>query len=703
MVEDLFLKKRNAVCSLTTAQSMEPFDLDLLKEGSWSNVLFSLRRYSAEGYKFARTRTPQEIKSDVLSSRRVKHVIEKTAEERNTSVEIVTDEVKAILEEMGHNFNLSSIRLMAVMLRKILCTLFRRVLINREGLERLRDAAKNNPVVFVPSHRSYMDFLLVSFICFTMDIPLPFIAAAADFMNMRVVRTLFRNSGAFYMRRSFMSDPLYWVVFTEYIQNQLQIGDQPLEFFLEGTRSRTGKFLQPRLGVLSMVVDAYTNARVPDVVICPISISYDRILEESLYAYELLGIPKPKESLRGLIRSRSVLTEDYGSIHIHIGELIPLSRFTDGKLNRVDNAAIPRHLFHYLSNDEKKTVKSLGYKVLHDLQKGMIHSSSVLVASIMLQNLQGLHFDKLLEKFTWLKELCLLWHIPIKSAGNTDSVALVNESIDLLKSSLEKTKDGFVRIRDITANAIDGPSSSGQAAKKGEHLANSVRNVKDEAAIHMLLACKRNVILCDFFRTGMFSLSAHKQPSSEKQLVQLFADFEFLMKLLVQEVPPVTEQINENFEYFRETVQLLEHHGSINIRNGKVKILQEKDINFSADIWRPILTAYGITCQFFANFPDGIHEQPLSEIVKQIQDKAAELVLTGDVKFYEVLSLDLLRNSVMALADLRVLNSSKSVDGAVVISVPSSSKVTETLHKIGEYLDLPCSASTLTLPQLSKL
>ena len=93
-----------------------------------------------------------------------------------------------------------------------------------------------------------MDFLLVSFVCFSTDIPLPFIAAAADFMNMRVVRTLFRNSGAFFMRRSFMSDPLYWVVFTEYIQNQLQFGDQPLEFFLEGTRSRTGKFLQPRLG-----------------------------------------------------------------------------------------------------------------------------------------------------------------------------------------------------------------------------------------------------------------------------------------------------------------------------------------------------------------------------------------------------------------------------------------------------------------------
>ena len=67
-------------------------------------------------------------------------------------------------------------------------------------------------------------------------------------MNMRVIRSLFRNSGAFFMRRSFVSDKLYWVIFTEYIQNQLQHGDKPLEFFLEGTRSRTGKFLHPKLG-----------------------------------------------------------------------------------------------------------------------------------------------------------------------------------------------------------------------------------------------------------------------------------------------------------------------------------------------------------------------------------------------------------------------------------------------------------------------
>ncbi|XP_020605928.1 dihydroxyacetone phosphate acyltransferase-like [Orbicella faveolata] len=574
---------------------MEPFDLDLLQEGGWSDLLWSLKRYAPQGYKFALTRTPQQIKSDVLNSRRVQHVIEKTAEEKNATVESVTDEVKAILEEMGHNFNLSSIRVMALMLRKILCTLFRKVLINREGLERLRDAAKNNPVVFIPSHRSYMDFLLVSYICFTMDIPLPFIAAAADFMNMRVIRTLFRNSGAFYMRRSFMSDPLYWVVFTEYIQNQLQNGDQPLEFFLEGTRSRTGKFLQPKLGVLSMVLDLYTNARVPDILICPITFSYDRIPEESLYAYELLGIPKPKESLRGLIKSRSVLTEDYGSIHVHIGELIPLSRFTEGKLNRVHNASIPRHLFHFLSDEEKKVVKSLGYKVLCDLQAGMISSSSVLVASIMLQNLQGLHFDELVEKFTWLKELCHMWSIPIKSAGDSNNVALVSESINFLKSSLEKTENGLVKIRGNKASENREQTAPGKAANNSTHLNHPATNIKDEAAMHMLLACKRNVILYDFFRIGMFSLAAHNQPSSEKHLVQLFADFQFLAKLLVKEVPQVTERTNETFEYFRETTQLLEEHGSISVRNGKVAILQDKDVSFSANMWRPILTAYWVS------------------------------------------------------------------------------------------------------------
>jgi len=295
-----------------------------------------------------------------------------------------------------------------------------------------------------------------------------------------------------------------------------------------------------------------------------------------------------------------------------------------------------------------------------------------------------------------------MWSIPIKSAGDSNNVALVSESINFLKSSLEKTENGLVKIRGNKASENREQTAPGKAANNSTHLNHPATNIKDEAAMHMLLACKRNVILYDFFRIGMFSLAAHNQPSSEKHLVQLFADFQFLAKLLVKEVPQVTERTNETFEYFRETTQLLEEHGSISVRNGKVAILQDKDVSFSANMWRPILTAYWITSQFFVNYPDGNHERPLTEIVRQTQDNAAELVLTGDVKFYEVLSLDLLRNSVMALVELRVLKASKSVDGAVLISVPSSAKAVETCQKIGEFLDLP-SNSSLFSSHLSKL
>ena len=97
-------------------------------------------------------------------------------------------------------------------------------------------------------------------------------------------------------------------------------------------------------------------------------------------------------------------------------------------------------------------------------------------------------------------------------------MALVNESIDFLKSSLEKTENGFVKIRDNRARENRVPGTPTKATNNGAHLNHSATNIKDEAAVHMMLACKRNVILYDFFRIGMFSLAANKQPSSEKHL-----------------------------------------------------------------------------------------------------------------------------------------------------------------------------------------
>jgi len=102
--------------------------------------------------------------------------------------------------------------------------------------------------------------------------------------------------------------------------------------------------------------------------------------------------------------------------------------------------------------------------------------------------------------------------------GDSNNVALVSESINFLKSSLEKTENGLVKIRGNKASENREQTAPGKAANNSTHLNHPATNIKDEAAMHMLLACKRNVILYDFFRIGMFSLAAHNQPSSEKHL-----------------------------------------------------------------------------------------------------------------------------------------------------------------------------------------
>ena len=139
---------------------------------------------------------------------------------------------------------------------------------------------------------------------------------SSDFKGMKFVNRMLQDAGAFYIRRSFGQDRLYWSAVSEYIQYQIMNFQAPIEFFLEGTRSRNGKSLPPKtgnllhlvlvvnsnklmplyLGLLTMALEPYLKGDVPDIKICTISISYERTLEENLYAYELLGIPKPRES-----------------------------------------------------------------------------------------------------------------------------------------------------------------------------------------------------------------------------------------------------------------------------------------------------------------------------------------------------------------------------------------------------------------------
>jgi 1-acyl-sn-glycerol-3-phosphate acyltransferase len=181
-------------------------------------------------------------------------------------------------------------------------------------------------IIYLPTHRSYMDFIILTYLCFEYNIPLPCIAAAEDFLGLGLLANLLRHCGAFFIRRSFRSDLLYWTIFDEYVKTHLIHGDYPLEFFIEGARSRTLKtLLLPRQGMLKSCLECYFRRQIDNLILIPISINYEKVLEDNLHANELLGIPKPKESKSGLLKATQILKKSFGSmivkfsqpIHVH--------------------------------------------------------------------------------------------------------------------------------------------------------------------------------------------------------------------------------------------------------------------------------------------------------------------------------------------------------------------------------------------------
>ncbi|MGH8041735.1 MAG: glycerol-3-phosphate 1-O-acyltransferase PlsB [Rudaea sp.] len=194
--------------------------------------------------------------------------------------------------------------------------------------DKARAAATGHEVVYVPCHRSHADYLLLSYQLYQSGLVVPHIAAGVN-LNLPVLGPLLRRGGAFFMRRSFKGNALYAVVFKEYIGQLIDRG-APMEYFIEGTRSRTGRTLAPRFGLLSMTVRAFLRAPRRPVLFQPVYIGYEKLMEGKSYIGELSGKSKEKESWLSLIRGvRGVLRQHYGHVALNFGEPIELTPVLD--------------------------------------------------------------------------------------------------------------------------------------------------------------------------------------------------------------------------------------------------------------------------------------------------------------------------------------------------------------------------------------
>ncbi|MDH3338734.1 MAG: glycerol-3-phosphate 1-O-acyltransferase PlsB [Gammaproteobacteria bacterium] len=227
--------------------------------------------------------------------------------------------------EIAADISYPTIRVLLRILRWLWHRIYDGIELNH--VERLHDVAKEKVIVYAPCHRSHFDYLLLSYICYEEGLQLPHIAAGIN-LNMPIVGPILRRGGAFFLRRSFKGDRLYAAVFDAYLHQILARG-YSIEYFVEGGRSRTGRLLSPKGGMLAMTVSSFVRDPKRPIVFVPVYFGYEKLIEGDSFISELGGAAKQKESLFGLIRSVKSLWENFGRVYVNIGEPIELDSLLD--------------------------------------------------------------------------------------------------------------------------------------------------------------------------------------------------------------------------------------------------------------------------------------------------------------------------------------------------------------------------------------
>jgi glycerol-3-phosphate O-acyltransferase len=280
------------------------------------------QRTAAIGPDLSHRRT---MAAQVLRSASVRHAMSDEMRAKRISRRQALQLAQGYVDEIAANYSHVFVALMARLLTWLWTRLYDGVQLHH--FDQLQKITDGNEVVYVPCHRSHVDYLLLSYVIYYKAHAVPHIAAGIN-LNMPFVGGLLRRGGAFYMRRSFKGNALYTMVFMKYLGLMMARGHS-IEYFIEGGRSRTGRLLQPKTGMLSMTLRSYLrNPRRP-IVFLPVYFGYERLVEGKTYIGELSGQPKQKESVLGMLRTLPALRKRFGKVHVSFGEPIHLDEVLD--------------------------------------------------------------------------------------------------------------------------------------------------------------------------------------------------------------------------------------------------------------------------------------------------------------------------------------------------------------------------------------
>lgn len=268
----------------------------------------------------------------LMRRKAVLEAIESEAKRRGEDIGRVGVKAQKYCKEVSAAISPNVVRFYDIILTWLWRKIFGGVTIKNE--ERIRDLAANHTLVYMPSHRSHLDYLLLSYIVYHMGLLPPHIVAGKN-LDFWPIGSIFRRGGAIFIRRTFKGDRLYSVIVREYLFHLLEAGFS-LSFYPEGGRSRSGKLLKPKLGILSMLVQSRLGKTGKPLLLVPVYIGYDKVMEARSYLKELGGSQKKTESVKDLLKVRSVLKSKFGRVYLSFGEPLDLDNYLGFSLEQND-------------------------------------------------------------------------------------------------------------------------------------------------------------------------------------------------------------------------------------------------------------------------------------------------------------------------------------------------------------------------------
>ena len=424
----------------------------------------------------------RNVMESLIKARDVQDAIRR--ESIRSKISMLEAESRAIgyLNEIVSDYSHSAVRFADMALTRLWTQLYDGVEVH--NFSTVRELAKDYEIIYTPCHRSHIDYLLLSYVIYKRGLMVPYIAAG-DNLNLPFVGQLLRGGGAFFIRRSFRGNGLYTSVFKEYLYSILS-RNTPLEYFIEGGRSRTGRLLPPKTGMLAMTIHGHLRGRAKPIVFLPTYIGYERLMEGSTYVGEMQGNPKEAESVLGILKTLRKIERIFGKVHVNFGEPVFLDDML--KAHNADQIKIEKN-DDPLPNEVSQAINSSAHAILENINRAVVINPVSLLSLILLAT----------PKHTLDEELCI-------------------KQLDAYRNLMaQQPYDERSQVTSLSGKEIIAYGLKLKLIKRVQHALGDIIAIEDNQAV--LLTYFRNNILHAFVLPSLVaSLVEHNGKVSRKDL-----------------------------------------------------------------------------------------------------------------------------------------------------------------------------------------